>query len=85
MSQRCALLSDMELLGGGGAPSRMTRVLSVSRDELEARRTRILRNLHVTCSELAERARSSSLVAGEWEAWEELKDIAFLLGDVSAT
>jgi len=61
-----------------------TRVRELSPAELEARRGEILRRLGVTLDELTRRAESSSLVGDEWEAWEELEDIAFLLGDHAA-
>ncbi len=59
----------------------MSRVVSVSRDELEARRADLLGRLGVTYEELSERASASALVGDEWEAWLALRDIQFLLGD----
>ncbi len=59
----------------------MARVLDVSRGDLERRRAAILQRLGVSLEELRARARSSSLIAEEWKAWEELRDISYLLGD----
>ena len=60
------------------------RVEKLSRAELEARRAEILRKVGASLEELAARAEASSLVGAEWDAWEELEDIAFLLGDHAA-
>ena len=57
-----------------------TRVRELTPAELETRRDEILGRLDVTLEELTRRAETASLVGGEWEAWEELEDIAFLLG-----
>jgi hypothetical protein len=62
----------------------ITRVKESTRAELEARREEILARLDVSLEELTRRVESSSLVGDEWEAWEELEDIAFLLGDHAA-
>lgn len=59
----------------------MSQVTEVSRQELLERREAILRRLGVSHEELRDRADTSTLVADEWEAWEALRDIAFLLGD----
>jgi hypothetical protein len=52
-----------------------------SSGDLVARRRAILERLGTTLEDLSERARTSSLVGPEWEAWEQLQDIDFLLGD----
>ena len=57
------------------------RTIEVSRDDLFARRAKILAELGITSDELFARARSATLSVGEWEAVTELNDIAFLLGD----
>jgi hypothetical protein len=59
----------------------MGKVVEVSRTELEARRDAILFRLGVSLDDLRGRAARSALVGDEWAAWEELCDIAFLLGD----
>lgn len=59
----------------------MSRVVEVSRTELEARRSAILSRLGVSLDALVERAAASALIGDEWDAWEEISDIAFLLGD----
>jgi hypothetical protein len=59
----------------------MGRVVSVSRAELEGRRTEILKRLDLPLEELRDHARAGTLSGDEWGAWQELGDIAFLLGD----
>ena len=59
----------------------MTRVFEVSREKLENRRRAILDKLDATYDELADKAKRHSLVADEWAAWEELREIDFLLKD----
>ncbi len=59
----------------------MSKVHHVSRDELETRRSEILERLGRTYDELASDAERYSLVGDEWSAWEEIKNIDFLLGD----
>lgn len=58
----------------------MAPVIDVTRDELIARRDEILRRIELDEAEF-ERARATrSLSSEEWEAKEELEEIAFLLG-----
>lgn len=57
------------------------RVVEVSREELELRRKEVLGRLGISLTELTERASAGSLVGYEWEAWQDLRDIGFLLGD----
>lgn len=59
----------------------MVRVVSVDRAELLARRAEILDKHGLTIQDFASRADHYSLVGAEWDAWEELRSIAFLLGD----
>lgn len=59
----------------------MSRVVSVSRADLEARREELLSRLDVTVEELRRRADAGSLLGDEWEVWQRLCDIEFLLGD----
>lgn len=59
----------------------MAPVKSVARDELIARRERILDHLGLDLEEYMRRAASSELSGIEWEAREDLDSIAFLLGE----
>jgi hypothetical protein len=59
----------------------MTRVATLSDDELRARRTEILEKLGVTFADLRDRAQRYALVGDEHEAWEQIESIAFLLGE----
>ncbi len=59
----------------------MVRVVNVQRQQLERRRAEILARHGVTLDEFAERASRYALVGNEWDAWEELRGIAFLLDD----
>lgn len=59
----------------------MSPVLTVTRDELVARRERVLAELGMTGEEFIEFAATHSLDGKEWEALEELESIAFLLGE----
>lgn len=58
--------------------------LSMSDEELRARREEILSKLGLTLDELRTRADKYVLVGDEYEAWEELESIAYLLADASA-
>ncbi|BBY13833.1 hypothetical protein [Mycobacterium marseillense] len=58
--------------------------LSMSDEELRARREEILSKLGLTLDELRIRADKYVLVGDEYEAWEELESIAYLLADASA-
>lgn len=51
----------------------------MSLEELEARRTEILDELGMTYEELAAKADNRSLIGEEWTAWEEIREIDFLL------
>ena len=59
----------------------MSQVFEVSREELEDRRRAILARLGTSLDDLRARAESGALVGEEWDALQELRDIAFLLGD----
>lgn len=59
----------------------MVRVVQADRQQLEARRAEILRRHGVTLEEFTARAAAYALVGDEWEAWDELRGIAFLLDD----
>lgn len=61
----------------------MDRVVEVTGPELQDRRAAILDRLGMTLEEITAKADASMLMADEWEAWEELRDIAFLLADGS--
>ena len=56
-------------------------VIEVPDAALKRRRQELLDALHVSPEEFAQRAQSHALVGDEWEAWEELREIDFLLGD----
>jgi hypothetical protein len=55
--------------------------LSMSDEELRARRDEILSKLGVSFDELRSRAERYALVGDEYDAWEELESIAYLLAD----
>ena len=59
----------------------MAPVIDVSRDDLIARRTEVLRRIELSESEFEHARETRSLSSDEWEAKEELEEIAFLLGD----
>jgi hypothetical protein len=59
----------------------VSRVASVSRKELEKRREEILAEFDTTFEQLRDRAEVGTLLGDEWEAWDALCDIGFLLGD----
>ena len=59
----------------------MTKMATLSDDELRKRRATILERLGVSVEELRERAERYTLVGDEHEAWEQLESIAFLLGE----
>jgi hypothetical protein len=59
----------------------VTSVVEVSRHTLLERRARILERVGTDLQEFTERARSFSLVGDEWDAWDQLQNISFLLGD----
>ena len=57
----------------------LTHVVELSRDELLARREEILKRVGADLEEFTARAHSFSLVGEEWDAWDQLQNIAFLL------
>jgi hypothetical protein len=59
----------------------MAHVVEVTRAELLERRRQILEKVGADLETFVERSRSFSLVGDEWDAWDELQNIAFLLGD----
>lgn len=59
----------------------MGTVTQVSRDDLLKRRARILAGLGMTNEDLQERAAAGTLLGSEQDALDELRDIAFLLGE----
>lgn len=59
----------------------MGSVTEVSREDLIARRERILEELGLTHDELEKLAAAGSLLGAEQDALDDLKDIAFLLGE----
>jgi hypothetical protein len=59
----------------------MVRVHEVTREELLARRDQILARVGTTEEDLRTRSHLGSLVGDEDAALEELRDIAYLLGE----
>ncbi|TLW93529.1 hypothetical protein [Saccharomonospora piscinae] len=59
----------------------MTHAVELTRDQLLQRREHILERFDTTLSEFTERAHAFCLVGEEWDAWDELQNISFLLGD----
>lgn len=57
----------------------------LSRDELLARREEILKRVGADLEEFTARAHSFSLVGEEWDAWDQLQNIAFLLDGPSVS
>ncbi|MCL6551149.1 MAG: hypothetical protein K6T37_09080 [Acidothermus cellulolyticus] len=57
------------------------QIREVSRDELEQQRAEILQKLGITQEELRERVLSASLAGDEYRAVDDLRAIAFLLGE----
>ncbi|BBX89180.1 hypothetical protein H5U98_29430 [Mycolicibacterium boenickei] len=65
----------------------MTRIASLTDDELRARRDQIVELLQargISLTDLRNRALHYSLVGDEHDLWEQLSSIAFLLGETSA-
>ena len=78
ISDQYGLLWRVTVVDGRAA---VIRLREVSRDDLLAMRQEILDGLGCTYPELAERAKAYSLVGDEWSAWDDLREIDFLLGD----
>lgn len=57
-----------------------TLVRHVTREELVARRSEILRDLGLTAGEFEAKLQTGGLVGREWSAWSEIEDIDYLLG-----
>lgn len=62
----------------------MTKIATLTDDELRARREQILAKLNLSLAELRNRAAHYALVGDEYDAWEQLESIAFLLGETRA-
>jgi hypothetical protein len=58
-----------------------SRVVTVTRGELDARRAEILGGLGMTLAEFREFAQTHALTGPEWIAMDELDGILFLLGE----
>jgi hypothetical protein len=56
-------------------------VLEASDATLRARREEILRDLGVSYEELRERATAYRLAGEEWDAWDEVSEIDYLLDE----
>jgi hypothetical protein len=59
----------------------MTRIVDVTPEDLLERRRRILERHGVTLEDLKRRAAAFELTGEEWNAWDDLQEIAFLLGE----
>ena len=59
----------------------MIEVVNVTRDDLLAYRLAIVEKHRLTLDEFADRARRYAMIGEEWDDWDELQGIAFLLGD----
>lgn len=59
----------------------MSPVVEVRGEDLRARRVELLHRLGMTLPELTSRAAAYALTAEQREAWEELGNISFLLGE----
>lgn len=57
------------------------RTIVETQDSLQRRRAHVLSRLGMTREELRERVRLGGLSGAEWEALDELTEIAFLLDD----
>ncbi|CPR79873.1 Uncharacterised protein [Mycobacteroides abscessus] len=68
----------MEVLG------QMTKIATLSDQELRARRQIILDKLGMSIEDLRRRAKGYALVGDEHDAWEQIESIAFLLGETRA-
>jgi hypothetical protein len=60
----------------------MTKVITPSREDLEARRAEILRRLDLTADEFAAKVTAGGLVGEEWAASAEIEEINYLLKGV---
>lgn len=56
-------------------------VRTVSREELQSRRLEILSKLGLTLDQVRDDVTASTRSSDEWDAFEELHQIAFLLGE----
>lgn len=59
----------------------MTKVMSYSVDELRRRRQQILDERRMSLEEFRKRAQEYTLAGTEWDAWNDLRAIEFLLDD----
>ena len=58
----------------------MSNVVSLSTEELLARRAEVLDEVSLSLNELQQKAMAGMLVGAEWDAWQRVCDIEFLLG-----
>ncbi len=56
-------------------------VVKVTREELLSERRELLKRLGISLEQLKERAATYSLSPEEWAAWDQIEEIAFLLGE----
>lgn len=62
----------------------MTKIATLSDQELRTRRQMILDKLGISIEDLRRRANGYALVGDEHDAWEQIESIAFLLGETRA-
>lgn len=62
----------------------MTRVVERTPDELRAERDAILRRHELSLDDFADLARRFLLSGEQWQAWDDLEGIAFLLHEEPA-
>jgi hypothetical protein len=66
---------------GDDEEANMGKVLTVSHDELIARRDELLASVGASLDDLIRRARAGDLHEREWAVWTEVCELQFLLGD----
>jgi hypothetical protein len=59
----------------------VTRTEELSIEQLELRRQEILDRAGISYEELAAKAEARSLVGDEWTAWDEIREIDFLINE----
>ena len=62
----------------------MTKIATLTDDQLRARREQIIAKLGTSAEELRNKAAHYALSGDEYDAWEQLESIAFLLGETRA-
>lgn len=60
------------------------RIVAVSEAELQQERRDVLASIHMTYEELVERHAERDLNSREWDAWDRIKQIRWLLCEITA-